>query len=139
MAHYAEVKNGIVTNVIVTGDSGVKDLPGKWVQTSYRTREGQHPEGKPLRKNFAGIGHIYDAELDAFYPPCPGDQFKLDKEKGCWVDTRPEADSDEVEPIRMQEYPSAAELLDAIVQGDQEQLDKYIAKCQAVKIKNPKP
>jgi len=38
----------------------------------------------------------------------------------------------------MQEYPSAAEYLDAIVKGDQEQLDKYIAKCQAVKIKNPK-
>ena len=81
MAHYAEVKNGIVTNVIVTGDSGVKDLPGEWVQTSYRTHKGQHPEGKPLRKNYAGIGHIYDAELDAFYPPCPGDSLSLIKKK----------------------------------------------------------
>ena len=81
MAHYPEVKNGIVTNVIVTGDSGVKDLPGKWVQTSYRTREGQHPEGKPLRKNFAGIGHIYDAELTLFTPLAREISLSLIKKK----------------------------------------------------------
>ena len=40
MAHYAEVKNGIVTNVIVTGDSGVKDLPGEWYrQVTARTKD----------------------------------------------------------------------------------------------------
>jgi len=65
--------------------------------------------------------------------------FKLDKEKGCWVDTRPEEDIDDVELKRCRNTLPLRNILDAIVKGDQEQLDKYIAKCQAVKIKNPKP
>ena len=40
---------------------------------------------------------------------------------------------------RQAEYPSAADYLDAVVKGDQEQIDAYIAACQAVKTKYPKP
>lgn len=40
---------------------------------------------------------------------------------------------------RQAEYPSFLEYLDGIVKGDQAQIDKYIADCQAVKTKYPKP
>ena len=36
-------------------------------------------------------------------------------------------------------YPPAADYLDAIVKGDQAQIDKYIADCLAVKAQFPKP
>jgi hypothetical protein len=40
---------------------------------------------------------------------------------------------------RQREYPPAADYLDAVVKGDQAQIDAYIAACQAVKTKYPKP
>lgn len=40
---------------------------------------------------------------------------------------------------RQAEYPDFREYLDGIVKGDQAQIDKYIADCQAVKTKYPKP
>ena len=39
---------------------------------------------------------------------------------------------------RQAEYPDFKEYLDGIVKGDQAQVDKYIADCQAVKLKYPK-
>ena len=39
---------------------------------------------------------------------------------------------------RQAEYPDFKEYLDGIVKGDQAQIDKYIADCQAVKLKYPK-
>lgn len=40
---------------------------------------------------------------------------------------------------RLLEYPPMSDYLDGIVKGDQAQVDKYIADCQAVKAKYPKP
>ena len=40
---------------------------------------------------------------------------------------------------RAAEYPPITDYLDAVVKGDQEQIDAYIAACQAVKTKYPKP
>ena len=71
MSHFAKVENGIVTQVIVAEqdviDSGL--FGTGWVQTSYNTHGGQHPEGRPMRKNYAGIGYTYDTGRDAFIPP----------------------------------------------------------------------
>jgi len=39
---------------------------------------------------------------------------------------------------RQAEYPPMTDYLDAIAKGDQAQIDKYIADCQAVKAKYPK-
>ena len=39
---------------------------------------------------------------------------------------------------RAAEYPDFRDYLDGIVKGDQTQIDKYIAACQAVKTKYPK-
>ena len=40
---------------------------------------------------------------------------------------------------RQNEYPPITDYLDGIVKGDQAQVDAYIAACQAVKSKYPKP
>jgi hypothetical protein len=39
---------------------------------------------------------------------------------------------------RAAEYPPMADYLDGVVKGDQTQIAKYIADCQAVKTKYPK-
>jgi hypothetical protein len=90
MSHYAKIVNGIVTQVIVAEpeffDTFVDSSPGQWIQTSYNTRGGQHPENRPLRKNYAGIGFTYDAERDAFIPPKPEGDYALDEETCLWVE-----------------------------------------------------
>ena len=88
MAHFAKVENGIVTQVIVidqeTLNTGLWGDPASWVQTSYNTQGGKHPEGRPLRKNFAGIGYTYDAQRDAFIPPKPFNSWVLDEATCLW-------------------------------------------------------
>ena len=89
MAHFAKVENGIVTEVLVIDqdviDTGLFGDPALWVQTSYNTHGGQHPEGRPLRKNYAGIGFTYDAERDAFYAPQPFPSWVLDEDTCYWI------------------------------------------------------
>ena len=86
MSHFAKVENGIVTQVIVAEqdviDSGL--FGTGWVQTSYNTYGGQHPEGRPLRKNYAGIGFAYDPIRDAFIPPKPFASWKLNEDTCMW-------------------------------------------------------
>lgn len=86
MAHFAKVENGIVTQVIVAEqdviDSGL--FGDDWIQTSYNTYGGQHPEGRPLRKNYAGIGFAYDAVRDAFIPPKPYTSWVLNEDTCLW-------------------------------------------------------
>ena len=88
MSHFAKVIDGIVTEVLVIEqdviDTGLFGDPSLFVQTSYNTRGGQHPEGRPLRKNFAGIGYTYDAERDAFIPPQPSPSWLLDEDTCFW-------------------------------------------------------
>jgi hypothetical protein len=40
---------------------------------------------------------------------------------------------------RRREYPPIEDYLDAVVKGDQSQIDEYIQKCLEVKAKYPKP
>jgi hypothetical protein len=91
MAHFAQIQNGIVTQVIVAEqdviDSGL--FGTGWVQTSYNTRGGQHPEGSPLRKNYAGIGYTYDSTRDAFIPPRPYASWTLVEETCQWQPPTP--------------------------------------------------
>jgi len=48
-------------------------------------------------------------------------------------------DPNEYKNLRSQEYPDFRDYLDAIVKGDQTQLQAYIDACNAVKQKYPKP
>ena len=118
MAHFAQLdENNIVLNVIVVADSDttnpetgeedenigiafLKRLFGensRWKQTSYNTRKGVYydPEtglpGKkpPFRKNYAGIGHRYDEEMNAFIPKPRYKNTILDTETCEWVQPIP--------------------------------------------------
>jgi hypothetical protein len=95
MAHYAFIdSNNIVTEVIPGRDEGENGVD--WEQwygdfrgqvckrTSYNTFGNQHPEGKPFRKNYAGIGYTYDATRDAFIPPKPFSSWVLNEETCLW-------------------------------------------------------
>ena len=50
-----------------------------------------------------------------------------------------EAEKNAYKAQRQQEYPPVTDYLDAIVKGDQAGIDAYIAACNAVKAKYPKP
>ncbi len=86
MAHFAQLNDeNLVTQVIVVANADTADkdgveieaigiefcnklLGGKWKQTSYNNN---------IRKNYAGVGYKYDADLDAFIPPKPYDSWTL--------------------------------------------------------------
>ena len=86
MSHFAKVENGIVIQVIVAEqdviDSGL--FGDGWIQTSYNTQYNQHPDGRPLRGNFAGVGYTYDETNDVFYPPKPFESWILNKTSWTW-------------------------------------------------------
>ena len=97
MAHFAEVdENNIVKRVIVAEqdfiDSGAVGDSSNWIQTSYNTRGGVHyapnsnePDGGvALRKNYAGIGYIYNSTRDAFYDPQPYLSWSLNEGTCQW-------------------------------------------------------
>ena len=80
MAHYAQIDaNNVVTQVVVIDNKDTADASGvekehigaafcerlfggTWKQTSYNGN---------IRKNYAGIGYTYRADIDAFVPPKP--------------------------------------------------------------------
>jgi hypothetical protein len=88
MSHFAKVTDGKVTQVIVAEqeffDTFVDSSPGTWLQTSYNTHGNQHPEGRPLRGNYAGIGYNYDATNDVFYAPQPFLSWILNNTTWLW-------------------------------------------------------
>lgn len=89
MSHFAKVLEGKVVQVIVAEpeffDDFVDTSPGTWIQTSYNTIGGVHRlGGTPLRKNFAGIGFTYRADLDAFIPPQNYPSWVLNEETCLW-------------------------------------------------------
>jgi len=92
MAHFSEIVNGVVTNVIVVNDSELLDangveqeslgrqfcsnlLGGDWVRTSYDSS---------VRKQYGIIGFTYDAVADVFIAPKPDASWVLDA-KHDWV------------------------------------------------------
>jgi hypothetical protein len=86
MSHYAKVENGIVTRVIVAEQDVIAAFPdaASWIQTSYNTRRNQHPENRPLRGNFAGVGYLYFAEHDIFVYPCAFPSWTLNTQTADW-------------------------------------------------------
>lgn len=77
MAHFAKIENGFVTQVIVVNNEVLLDenkieqesigiqfcndlFGGQWIQTSYNAN---------FRGKYAGVGDIYDPELDIFKTP----------------------------------------------------------------------
>jgi hypothetical protein len=84
MAHFAQVNDeNIVIQVLVTDNDYPNEgydwlldtFGGKWVQTSYNAR---------IRKNYAGVGMIYDNSRDAFIAEQPYASWTLDEETCQW-------------------------------------------------------
>ena len=93
MAHFAELdSNNVVLRVIVVANKDTADangvekeyigaafcerlLGGTWKQTSYNAN---------FRKNYAGIGYTYRADIDAFVSPQPYPSWVLDPETALW-------------------------------------------------------
>lgn len=96
MAHYALLDKDNVVVQVITGkdeDDGPYDWELLYTQetqlqakrTSYNTYGGVHRYGgTPFRKNYAGIGYIYNSELDAFIPPKPFPSWILDETTCLW-------------------------------------------------------
>jgi hypothetical protein len=88
MSHFAKVVDNKVVQVIVAEkeffDTFVDSSPGTWLQTSYNTHGNKHPEGRPLRGNYAGIGFTYDATNDVFYAPQPFPSWILNNTTWLW-------------------------------------------------------
>lgn len=97
MSHYANIdENNIVTQVIVAEEDFIDTLSGAWIQTSYNTHGNQHPENRPLRYNYAGIGYTYDRERDAFIPPKPFESWLLNEGTCLWESPVPYPDDGEI-------------------------------------------
>lgn len=93
MAHFAELdENNVVKRVIVVDNKDTSDaqgvekehigaafceklLGGTWKQTSYNGN---------IRKNYAGVGFTYQADIDAFVPPKPFPSWVLDTATAHW-------------------------------------------------------
>lgn len=93
MAHFAEIdSNDVVLRVIVVSNKDTSDangvekehigaafcerlLGGTWKQTSYNGN---------MRKNYAGIGYTYRADIDAFVPPQPYPSWVLNTDTAQW-------------------------------------------------------
>jgi len=100
MAHFAKIgPDNIVITVLVGRDEDEdKELElsertgDTYRRTSYNTQGGVHytngvpseDQSKAFRKNFAGIGHIWDEERDAFYPPQPYPSWTLNEDSCIW-------------------------------------------------------
>lgn len=90
MRKYAKVVDGRVTEVIVADsrffDKFVDTSPGQWIETTAYDDENQ------IRKHPAGVGDIYDADLNAFYQPQPYPSWTLNPETCIWEAPVPKPD-----------------------------------------------
>lgn len=89
MAHYAFIDdNNIVTEIIV-GIDETELIDGIDPEIWYSQWKGQTCKrtsynGK-IRKNYAGVGYTYNADLDAFIPPRPDKATGLDENTCRWI------------------------------------------------------
>jgi len=92
MAHFAELDNHnfvlrvtVVNNDVLKDENGIEQeylglkhlehLGGRWVQTSYNSS---------FRKNYAGVGFLYDPIRDAFIEPKPYRSWILNENTCTW-------------------------------------------------------
>lgn len=93
MAHFAEIdQSNVVLRVVVIDNKDTSDangvekehigaafceklFGGTWKKTSYNAN---------MRKNYAGIGYTYNADIDAFVPPKPYNSWVLNEDTAQW-------------------------------------------------------
>lgn len=107
MAHYAQLdsENRVVFVFVGRDEDDLADGVTDWEEyyapegftvkrTSYNTRNGVHYDmgtGEPtddqlkaFRGNFAGVGMIYNPEIDGFIPPQPFPSWSLNANTYSW-------------------------------------------------------
>jgi hypothetical protein len=97
MAHFAFVDDqNVVQEVIAGHDETTGDCDWesyyaavrgqRCLRTSYNTRAGVHENGGvPFRGNYAAPGYAYLQDIDAFVPPCPGEDYELNPTTFSWI------------------------------------------------------
>lgn len=94
MAHYAFLnENNIVTEVIVGKD---EDEDGVNWEEHYANIRGQLCKrtsyNNNIRKNYAGVGYSYRADIDVFIPPQPYASWLLNEDTYLWEPPVPKPD-----------------------------------------------
>ena len=89
MAHYAFLdENNVVTEVIVGKNEGDDGKSGEDWETHYGAFRGQICKRTSyngnIRKNYAGIGYTYNADIDAFVQPKPYASWLLNETTAKW-------------------------------------------------------
>ena len=114
MAHYAFIKDNLVTEVITgkdeseTAPEGFADWEEYYLtkrpdqdackRTSYNTNANAHGlGGTPFRGNYAGIGYTYDSSNDVFYPQTPFASWVLNETSWIWEAPTPKPELTEEE------------------------------------------
>jgi len=94
MAHFAQLDdNNVVLQVTVISDEHetngeewcANHFGGRWIKTSYNRK---------IRKNFAGVGHTYDEQRDAFISPKPYSSWVFNEETCGWQPPNPKPDTE---------------------------------------------
>lgn len=98
MAHYAFLDaDNIVTEVIV-GIDETELIEGEAPEVWYGKFRGQTCKRTSyngnIRKNYAGIGFKYDADLDAFIPPQPFASWVFNEDTARWNPPVPRPEGD---------------------------------------------
>jgi hypothetical protein len=88
MAHYAFLDDNNIVTEVITGIDETELIEGLATETWYGNFRGQVCKRTSyngnIRKNYAGIGFTYDAELDAFIAPKPYPSWVLNQETCQW-------------------------------------------------------
>ena len=87
MAHYAFIDDNNIVTEVITGIHETEFIEGLDTETWYGNFRGQRcvrtSYNAKIRKNYAGIGHTYDENRNAFIAPKCHDEAVLD-EVTCW-------------------------------------------------------
>ena len=88
MAHYAFLDNNNIVTEVIVGIDETELIEGKDPEVWYGEFRGQTCKRTSyngnIRKNYAGIGFTYSADLDAFVPPKPFESWILNEETANW-------------------------------------------------------
>lgn len=113
---------------------------GKQMFVTYNESTGQVYSASELLEPHIPEGHT-TVEVDLAFADLPAHPAFCKFVGGALVHS-PEIEAT-FEPSydvkRAGEYPPITDYIDGVVKGDQAQIDAYIAACQAVKSKYPKP
>jgi hypothetical protein len=84
MAHAAELDHWdrVIRVIVVSND--LEPNVEQWCSDTYGGYWKQTSYSGSFRKNFAGIGYTYNADLDAFVPPKPYPSWVLDDATCQW-------------------------------------------------------